>query len=148
MLVQCFECVPLSGNIQATLQQTLQEAQNSCIHQGSHCNNLQRLTVGAREMDREMVLSKNQKDQIQPFPLLIQARQYLQRLMKNQLTSMLSGIPSCWTARTAPCQCAPEETMCHISCITRKDTKALGTENRDWEEIPGLEGGYSKVCPM
>lgn len=52
MPVRCFECVPLSDNMQATLQQILQEAQNCLIHQRSHCNNLQNLTVCTREKPR------------------------------------------------------------------------------------------------
>lgn len=50
--------------------------------------------------------------------------------------------------RTAPCQYAPEETKFHGSCLTRKYTKALSTENRDEEEVLGLERICSKACPM
>lgn len=50
--------------------------------------------------------------------------------VKRSSLPLLSGSPLLgpWTA---PSQHAPEEPVCHVPCLTRKDTKALSAENRD-----------------
>lgn len=51
-------------------------------------------------------------------------------------------------AKDSTLSAAPQVTTHHVSSLTRRDTKALSTENGVGEEIPGWEIGCSKVYPM
>lgn len=81
------------------------------------------------------------------FPPLLWAQQQLWGSIKSALTALLCETRSAG-AKDSTLPAAPQLTTHHVSSLTRKDTKALSTENGAGEEIPGSEIGYSKVCPM
>lgn len=148
MSALCFECVALSDT-QATLQQTLQEAQDCCTHQCSPCDNLQQLPARTTEKpqpDRwywtgiegpDSVISSSDLNSALPM-----------RMDKEHACREQGGCFALWDpldwAQGQVLVSMLQKRSCTTYCLAGKNTKTSETENRGREETLGLKGRCSK----